>query len=384
MEKKGVIIGGKFFKHDEFEFLMTRFKESFSHASLSVERAFEKLDSCKSKLKKIKDTKSYQYYSLLDRKQKKEIDNYLKQFIVFYGCNSGEISINFNPNWSQREVDDIFNYFFKNLLSSAHYVLKFDEEGNFLKTATFHEYGNLFRLLHEEKELRETAYNMKKDHMDAFDYAMALKEIGINEIISINEKVNHSSPDKEIGFKSTNNAVFGASFETTDKTLVPTEMQKLLADYKNDFGLELLDHNEEGISHNERHRRLFNIFKKEAIFHIRMMKIHPFNDGNGRTGRIIMNKHLLEKGIAPVLITGVMKDDYKKYVSDGDYEGLAKMMFSSSSQLLSSWVSMRNIGLKPRLLGESNAKLAEVNVTDEESKTKALVKFRSNMFMIKK
>ena len=114
------------------------------------------------------------------------------------------------------------------------------------------------------------------------------------------------------------------------------------------------------------------------------MKIHPFNDGNGRTGRIIMNKHLLEKGIAPVLITGVMKDDYKKYVSDGDYEGLAKMMFSSSSQLLSSWVSMRNIGLKPRLLGESNAKLAEVNVTDEESKTKALVKFRSNMFMIKK
>lgn len=383
MEKKGVVIGGKHFKLDEYEFLMTRFKESFSHASLSVERAFEKLEDYEIKLNRIKDTNSLYYYQLLDRKERKEIDNYLKQFIVFFGCNSGEIRINFNPSWSQKEVDDIFSIYFKHRLEDAHYVLKFDKSGKFDKTATFHEYGLLFKLLHEVKELRETAYNMKKDHMDAFDYAMSLDEIGIKEIIEINEKINHSRPEQEKGFKNTNNAIFGARFDTTDKVLVPIEMQNLVSDYKNDFGLEILDYNEEGISHKERHKRLFNLFKKEAIFHIRLMRIHPFNDGNGRTGRIIINKHLIEKGLAPVLITGVMKDDYKEFISEDNYDDLAKMLFSSSSQVLSGWVSMRNVGLKPKLLGESNAKLAEANVSEEKKpRKKALSRFRNNTFII--
>lgn len=36
-------------------------------------------------------------------------------------------------------------------------------------------------------------------------------------------------------------------------------------------------------------------------FHWRFEKIHPFSDGNGRVGRILLNAHLLEYGFMPVI-----------------------------------------------------------------------------------
>lgn len=41
---------------------------------------------------------------------------------------------------------------------------------------------------------------------------------------------------------------------------------------------------------------------KTARFHLEFEHIHPFNDGNGRIGRVIMNWHLAELGYPPVII----------------------------------------------------------------------------------
>lgn len=43
-------------------------------------------------------------------------------------------------------------------------------------------------------------------------------------------------------------------------------------------------------------------FEDIAEFHVRFEKIHPFQDGNGRIGRLIMLKECLKYGIAPILI----------------------------------------------------------------------------------
>ena len=32
-----------------------------------------------------------------------------------------------------------------------------------------------------------------------------------------------------------------------------------------------------------------DIYEREALFHIGLMRIHPFEDGNKRTAKIIMN-----------------------------------------------------------------------------------------------
>lgn len=369
MEKNGVEIGGQFFPKRTFEYLMIRFKESFSHASLSVEQAFGQLEDYTTRLNMIHNDYAYEYYKMLDSKERKKIDADLRRFIVYYGDRYGLLfdyydqneQLRFNVNSPQGIVDKIFGDNFKYMAKDMHYVLKFDEEGHFLQRETFANIGEMFDLAFQKNAASETAYNMQKDHMDAFDYAMSLDHIGIREIIDINEKVNHTCPNKEVGFKHTNNSIIGANFKVADKTAVPTEMQRLLSEYNNNFGLEIKDIDDPTLTHNERAERILKLFEKEAIFHIRFERIHPFADGNGRTGRIIMNKHLLENGMAPVLITGVMTDEYKKYINNFDYEGLAKMMLSSSSQLLSNWMSMRKAGISHGTKGETNKELAKVS-----------------------
>ena len=45
-------------------------------------------------------------------------------------------------------------------------------------------------------------------------------------------------------------------------------------------------------------------------FHVRFEKIHPFQDGNGRVGRLIMFKECLANGIVPFIITDELKMFY--------------------------------------------------------------------------
>ena len=53
-----------------------------------------------------------------------------------------------------------------------------------------------------------------------------------------------------------------------------------------------------------------DIFTKIAKYHIDFEKIHPFEDGNGRTCRLLINYELLKNNLPPVIIE---KDDRIKY-----------------------------------------------------------------------
>ncbi len=37
-------------------------------------------------------------------------------------------------------------------------------------------------------------------------------------------------------------------------------------------------------------------------FHLEYERIHPFRDGNGRTGRLILNKILIQNGYPPMIV----------------------------------------------------------------------------------
>ena len=279
MEK--INIGGQYFSKDLYDFFMVSFKESFAHTSLSIESAFEELEDCEAKLKQIKNKYCYDYFKALSQKERKNIDNYLKRFVVFRGYQFGIIPGKFDVNCPQKEVDSIFASNFKYMYDDLHYFICFSKDGKFDERETFRRIGDMFQYAYQKNTAYETAYNMQKDHMDAFDYAMSLKKIGVLDIISINEKVNHTRPEKEVGFKVMNNTIMGSNFEVADKKTIPVEMQKLLADYKDNFGLEILDYKDPTISYKEKYRRIFKIFEKEAIFHIRFERIHPFSEAYG-------------------------------------------------------------------------------------------------------
>lgn len=370
-----VIVGGKSFDYDVFEYLLSRFKEAFSHSSLTIESAFRNLDEFDLALEDGKNQRSYDCYQALPNDKKKEVMDIIKSIIVFKGSKFGVFPDQLDG--TQKQVDKLYHEYFEYFSNYVLYYSVFDENNNFDKIQTFHSLELLLYQLPSREIAYANAYNMQKDNLDAFDYAMSLKSISIPDIIKINSIVVRSDPDKVIGFKKTNNELFNASFTPVDKTMVPIEMQKLMNEYNNNFGEEILDPNEPGILPEERMNRTYKIFVKEALFHIRFERIHPFNDGNGRTGRILMNYNLLRQNIAPVIITNFMSNDYKKFINDFNVEGLTQLLVNSSSQQMANWVSIEKGGLsiKKSDISPDNSKLAELyGYKTDDQKVKGFMK----------
>lgn len=66
-----------------------------------------------------------------------------------------------------------------------------------------------------------------------------------------------------------------------------------------------------------------------AEFHVRYESIHPFQDGNGRTGRLLIFRECLKNGIVPVVIEDSNRNEYlealKAYRESTDCGKIGKM-----------------------------------------------------------
>lgn len=58
--------------------------------------------------------------------------------------------------------------------------------------------------------------------------------------------------------------------------------------------------------------------ERAAITHHRFVAIHPFVDGNGRTGRLLLNLLLMQDGYPPAIIERVNRQQYYAVLKDAD------------------------------------------------------------------
>lgn len=82
-----------------------------------------------------------------------------------------------------------------------------------------------------------------------------------------------------------------------------------------------------------------DVYEKEADFHIHLMRIHPFEDGNKRMSKIIMNANLVKQNYPPVIITEADTDIYYNFINNMDTSGFAKFLKERSLQELQTLMS---------------------------------------------
>ena len=71
----------------------------------------------------------------------------------------------------------------------------------------------------------------------------------------------------------------------------------------------------------ERYEAIQNFTLDDILdFHVQFERIHPFQDGNGRIGRLILFKECLRHNIIPFIIGEDQKADYIRGLMDWDNE----------------------------------------------------------------
>ena len=163
---------------------------------------------------------------------------------------------------------------------------------------------NSFKIdLKEPRELYE-AINHKKALELIFESISSNTDFDDRLLKNINEIINKDIKNTE-GYRKVQVMIKGAEHIPPEPEKVPNLMNYYIYNYNND--------NEE-------------LFTKVARYHIELEKIHPFEDGNGRTGRLLINYELIKNNYAPAIITKEERARYYELLRNSNTNELANWL----------------------------------------------------------
>lgn len=181
--------------------------------------------------------------------------------------------------------------------------------------------GNTLTLRETDLVLRGVTIDKKplKDHLEAighkeaFDYMCELvsQKVPLSENIikEIHSLVLVDKPQDRGLYRRVEVAIMGAKHDTAQPYEIESKMQKLIEKFNNS--------------------KEKNLISKLAQFHIEFEAIHPFIDGNGRTGRLLVNFELMKNGYPPIDIKYADRkayyDAFDAYHENGDLSLMENM-----------------------------------------------------------
>ena len=188
--------------------------------------------------------------------------------------------------------------------------------------------GNTLTLRETDLVLRGLTIDQKplKDHMEAvghkeaFDFVSELVKNNVPISESVIKQIHYlvlaDKKDDRGVYRKIPVRIMGANHEPVQPYLIEPRMKQLLQDFN-----ESTEH----------------IVTKLARFHIEFESIHPFIDGNGRTGRLLVNLELMKVGFPPIDIK--FSDRIAYYNAFDEYH--VKHNLSAMENLFAGYINSR-------------------------------------------
>lgn len=157
-----------------------------------------------------------------------------------------------------------------------------------------------------------------ENHKRAFEYIEDLLAaellLSLAEVKEIHSLLTDRLQHDRGQFKSQQNAIRGAEFKTASPFETPQLMEQWVDN--TNYRLDL------AVNENE-------YLEVLADTHIQFERIHPFSDGNGRTGRIVLLFLSMKYLSAPVVIRKEWRGRYMEFLGEQDVSGLVGLFKES-------------------------------------------------------
>jgi Fic family protein len=146
------------------------------------------------------------------------------------------------------------------------------------------------------------AINHKDGIQHLYNFIKKKKELDEKTILDIHKIILKNINETEAGrYRKENVMIMGAVHLPPSAVKVPRLMSEFFEWYY-------------------KNKRKIPIVELAAWVHYKLVYIHPFIDGNGRTARLLMNLMLLQHGYPPAVILNIDRKKYYRVLKEADRE----------------------------------------------------------------